>query len=259
MSSVATRTDTDTDSPKSSKNTLLFAFLMVASLFFIWGFCHAMLDVLNKHFQDVLHVSKGQSGSHPDLGLRRVLPDGAPVGHAHPADRLPEGNPARPRGRGRGSVLVHPGEPVVQDLRLVPVRAVRAVERARLHRDGGEPVRHGARAQGGRGRAALGGPGLQLRRLHHRAHRRGCPHLRPPPRGRRGRLPVAPHPVPRPRLRRAGGDRRLLPGEAARDRGRGARGRGRRRRTTTRRRCPGSRTSSGASSRSSSTSRPRSE
>jgi FHS family L-fucose permease-like MFS transporter len=35
---------------------------MVASLFFIWGFCHAMLDVLNKHFQNILHVSKAQSG-----------------------------------------------------------------------------------------------------------------------------------------------------------------------------------------------------
>ena len=64
MSSVAKRTDpdTDTDSPRNSRNALLFAFVMVASLFFIWGFCHAMLDVLNKHFQDVLHVSKGQSG-----------------------------------------------------------------------------------------------------------------------------------------------------------------------------------------------------
>lgn len=35
---------------------------MVATLFFIWGFCHAMLDVLNKHFQNLLHVSKTQSG-----------------------------------------------------------------------------------------------------------------------------------------------------------------------------------------------------
>jgi FHS family L-fucose permease-like MFS transporter len=35
---------------------------MVASLFFIWGFCHAMLDVLNKHFQNILNVSKAQSG-----------------------------------------------------------------------------------------------------------------------------------------------------------------------------------------------------
>jgi MFS transporter, FHS family, L-fucose permease len=44
------------------RNVLLFSFLMVASLFFIWGFCHAMLDVLNKHFQNILHVSKTQSG-----------------------------------------------------------------------------------------------------------------------------------------------------------------------------------------------------
>ncbi len=43
-------------------SSLLFPFLMVATLFFIWGFCHAMLDVLNKHFQNILHVSKAQSG-----------------------------------------------------------------------------------------------------------------------------------------------------------------------------------------------------
>jgi FHS family L-fucose permease-like MFS transporter len=47
---------------KPHRNPLLFAFLMVASLFFIWGFCHAMLDVLNKHFQNILQVSKTQSG-----------------------------------------------------------------------------------------------------------------------------------------------------------------------------------------------------
>jgi len=47
---------------KSTRNPLLLAFLMVASLFFIWGFCHAMLDVLNKHFQNILNVSKAQSG-----------------------------------------------------------------------------------------------------------------------------------------------------------------------------------------------------
>ena len=47
---------------QSKTKPLLFYFLMVASLFFIWGFCHAMLDVLNKHFQNILHVSKTQSG-----------------------------------------------------------------------------------------------------------------------------------------------------------------------------------------------------
>lgn len=47
---------------KPKRNPLLFPFLMVASLFFIWGFCHAMLDVLNKHFQNILSLSKTQSG-----------------------------------------------------------------------------------------------------------------------------------------------------------------------------------------------------
>ena len=47
---------------KSNRNPLLFAFLMVASLVFIWGFCHSMLDVLNRHFQNILNVSKAQSG-----------------------------------------------------------------------------------------------------------------------------------------------------------------------------------------------------
>jgi len=47
---------------KSKRNPYLFPFLLVATLFFVWGFCHAMLDVLNKHFQNILHVSKTQSG-----------------------------------------------------------------------------------------------------------------------------------------------------------------------------------------------------
>jgi FHS family L-fucose permease-like MFS transporter len=47
---------------RSNRNPLLFAFIMVASLFFIWGFCHSMLDVLNKHFQNILSLSKTQSG-----------------------------------------------------------------------------------------------------------------------------------------------------------------------------------------------------
>lgn len=46
----------------AKRNQYLFPFLMVATLFFIWGFCHAMLDVLNKHFQNILEVSKTQSG-----------------------------------------------------------------------------------------------------------------------------------------------------------------------------------------------------
>jgi FHS family L-fucose permease-like MFS transporter len=47
---------------QTKRNPYLFPFLMVASLFFIWGFCHAMLDVLNKHFQNLLSLTKTQSG-----------------------------------------------------------------------------------------------------------------------------------------------------------------------------------------------------
>ncbi|QEC51113.1 FHS family L-fucose permease-like MFS transporter [Anseongella ginsenosidimutans] len=39
-----------------------FPLVMVTTLFFMWGLAISMLDVLNKHFQDVLQVSKGQSG-----------------------------------------------------------------------------------------------------------------------------------------------------------------------------------------------------
>lgn len=37
-------------------------FLFICSLFLLWGFAHGFLDVLDKHFQDLLHVSKAQSG-----------------------------------------------------------------------------------------------------------------------------------------------------------------------------------------------------
>ena len=47
---------------KPTRNPFLFAFLMVATLFFIWGFCHSMLDVLNKDFQNLLNISKARSG-----------------------------------------------------------------------------------------------------------------------------------------------------------------------------------------------------
>lgn len=38
------------------------AFILVTSLFFMWGLSHGLLDILNKHFQDTLHVSRAQSG-----------------------------------------------------------------------------------------------------------------------------------------------------------------------------------------------------
>jgi len=40
----------------------LIPFILITALFFLWGMAHGMLDVLNKHFQDVLQISKARSG-----------------------------------------------------------------------------------------------------------------------------------------------------------------------------------------------------
>lgn len=39
----------------------LWPFVLVTTLFFLWGFAHSILDVLNKHFQDSIHISKTES------------------------------------------------------------------------------------------------------------------------------------------------------------------------------------------------------
>jgi len=37
-------------------------FVLITSLFLLWGFCSGMIDILNKHFQDTLRINKEQSG-----------------------------------------------------------------------------------------------------------------------------------------------------------------------------------------------------
>ena len=41
---------------------LFVTFALVTSLFLLWGFCNGMIDILNKHFQNTLHINKFQSG-----------------------------------------------------------------------------------------------------------------------------------------------------------------------------------------------------
>jgi fucose permease len=40
---------------------VLFTFIIVSSLFLLWGFCNGMIDVMDKHFQEELHLSLSQS------------------------------------------------------------------------------------------------------------------------------------------------------------------------------------------------------
>ena len=39
----------------------MLPFVLIASLFFFWGFAHSILDILNKHYQDALVISKTRS------------------------------------------------------------------------------------------------------------------------------------------------------------------------------------------------------
>lgn len=43
------------------KRDYLVPFVLVTSLFFLWGFAHAILDVLNKHFQEVMDITRTHS------------------------------------------------------------------------------------------------------------------------------------------------------------------------------------------------------
>lgn len=46
---------------QKEKNVYLWPYILVTTLFFLWGFAHSILDILNKHFQDSLHISKTES------------------------------------------------------------------------------------------------------------------------------------------------------------------------------------------------------
>ena len=43
------------------KKEYLLPFILVTSLFFMWGFARAILDVLNKHFQEAMGISLAHS------------------------------------------------------------------------------------------------------------------------------------------------------------------------------------------------------
>ena len=49
------------DNSKLTDKRYVVPFVLITTLFFLWGFARAILDVLNKHFQDELHISITQS------------------------------------------------------------------------------------------------------------------------------------------------------------------------------------------------------
>ncbi|MBC9914108.1 sugar MFS transporter [Chitinophaga varians] len=63
MAGGAVSNSTYTSSPSSGKQAgnYLFPFILVTSLFFLWGLAYGLLDVLNKHFQEVLNITPKRS------------------------------------------------------------------------------------------------------------------------------------------------------------------------------------------------------
>ena len=55
------RTDTIAPTFTGSKKSRLFPLILVTSLFFLWGLAYGLLDVLNKHFQQTLEITKQRS------------------------------------------------------------------------------------------------------------------------------------------------------------------------------------------------------
>jgi FHS family L-fucose permease-like MFS transporter len=48
-------------SVEEQKGSYLFPLILVTSLFFLWGLAYGLLDVLNKHFQELLNITKTRS------------------------------------------------------------------------------------------------------------------------------------------------------------------------------------------------------
>ena len=53
---------------------LVVTFTLVSSLFLLWGFCNGLIDTMDKHFQDQLHLTKAPvSYTHLTLPTKRIV------------------------------------------------------------------------------------------------------------------------------------------------------------------------------------------
>ena len=53
--------DRTTDAAALTLNETLIPLLLVTILYFLWGFAYGLLDTLNKHFQNTLHITRTRS------------------------------------------------------------------------------------------------------------------------------------------------------------------------------------------------------
>ncbi|RAJ02484.1 FHS family L-fucose permease-like MFS transporter [Chitinophaga skermanii] len=61
MAGGTTTSTYSTTSKQTSSNNYRFAFILVTSLFFMWGASYGLLDILNKHFQEAMKIPQDES------------------------------------------------------------------------------------------------------------------------------------------------------------------------------------------------------
>ena len=66
----------------------LVPFVLITSLFLLWGFAHGLLDVLNKHFQGVFTMIQGRERFGAILYVYRLFLDGVAGGSVHETLRI---------------------------------------------------------------------------------------------------------------------------------------------------------------------------
>ena len=150
---------------------VVVTFALVSSLFLLWGFCNGMIDVMDKHFQNELHLTPGAVGLGAVRALPRLLPDGAARRLAGDEARLQGRHHRRPADGGGRRLLVHPGH-ADRVVLGVPARRLRDRRRADVPRDDRQSLHDGARRPALRGHAHQPGPVLQRHRLDLRPDRR---------------------------------------------------------------------------------------
>ena len=81
-------------------------FMLIASLFFLWGFAHSILEVLNPHFQQSLAISKTKASSGR---IWRLLPDGYSCRLYRTPMGISQGGAHRSAAIWLGGTALHPG------------------------------------------------------------------------------------------------------------------------------------------------------
>ena len=113
----------------------LVPFLIISSLFFMWGFAHGILEVLNPHFQESFHISKTMSALTQACCLWCLLPDGAARRMDYPEVGIPQGSDNRSDSLRYRCPDVHTRK---QDQQFLLLRSVAVCDRMRTDLSGNE-------------------------------------------------------------------------------------------------------------------------